>query len=103
MTIRFSPVNFIVQVSDSRNALVLAAGVAQAFTVPAEKNKVILSVDLANVALWVNINVAAVIPVGNITDGSAPMLNPAGFEVISGQTISCICASACTVSALYYS
>ena len=98
----FRPTNFVAPVSDKSNILILLANAAQAFTVPTGYSKVWLSVDVSGLALWVKLNAVAVIPTITVTDGSAPMLNPAGFEVTAADTISCICASACTVNALFY-
>ena len=102
MTKMFRPVNYVAPVSDKKNILILLANAAQAFTVPTGYSKVFLSVDVPGLALWVQINAVAVIPTITVTDGSAPMLNPAGFEVTAADTISCICASACTVQALFF-
>lgn len=85
-----------------RNVLVLAANTAQAFTVPSGYTKVYMTMDTPGLALWVDENKTAVIPTGNITDGTAPMLNPYGREVRPGASLSCICASACTVLAEFY-
>lgn len=90
-------VPFAPTISTKINALVLSANTAQAFTVPAGFTKAFISCDTPGAAVWMAYNKAAVIPTGNITNGSCPMLNPAGRMVSGGDTLSCISASNCIV------
>ena len=68
-------VPFAPRISTKINALVLSANTAQAFTVPAGFTKAFISCDTPGAAVWMAYNKAAVIPTGNITNGSCPMLN----------------------------
>lgn len=91
-------------VSDTINQLTLAAGVAQAFTVPANATCVILS---ATDNFYALANGTAAIAAGNVTNGSGSELNPVGYVLPTGNapvaTISVICAGSCVVTAAFYS
>jgi hypothetical protein len=88
--------DFCPPMSDYVNTLLMAANVARDLVVPPLMHKVFLVCNTANVFYWVkdknqvgNVG-AATIPVGDITNGSAPMLCPTGLTVVPGQTLSII-------------
>lgn len=93
---------YVLSNTDVVNALVLVANTAQSFTVPAKARMYYLSCDTPGVTVWVKRNGTAVIPTSNITDGTSPLINPAGRSCAPGDTLSCICASACIVTAEFY-
>lgn len=100
MPIQFKPQEFVRSVSDHVDCLVLLANAAQSFTVPAGYSKVLFA--CTGPTLWVDVTNEAVIPIASITDGTAPMLNPASLFVVPGATISCISPTTCAVVAEYY-
>lgn len=86
--------------SDYINAAFLAAGVAESFTVPAKANIVLFSSD-SN--FYLNVRAVAVIPVGDISDGSSPEYNPIARQVSPGDALSLIAPGACSVILAFYS
>jgi len=84
--------------SDYINAKLLAASVAETETVPANAGKVFFS---CTGNYYVNTRGTAAIP-GDTTDGSASDLNPVGYVVSPGESISVIAPSACTLTMAYY-
>lgn len=94
-----SPTQAIVQ-SDYINAAFLAADTAEAFTVPA-KAKIVLFSSTAN--FYLNTRAVAVIPAGDITDGSGPEYNPIARRVSSGDSLSLIASTACIIMLAFYS
>lgn len=84
--------------SDYVNARVLAANTAESTTVPSDASRVVIK---GTADFYAKVNGTAVVPV-DTTDGSASELNPEGYTVKSGDTISVISASICTVTFAYY-
>ena len=91
------PTWLIVQ-SDAINARSLAAGVAESDTVPAGAGKVLFA---ATGNYYVKVNGTATVP-GDTTDGSASELNPAGYKVNPGDSISVIAPAICVITMAYY-
>ncbi|MDQ2105708.1 NAD/NADP transhydrogenase alpha subunit-like protein [Azospirillum isscasi] len=89
----------ILDVSDSRHVIVLAAGVGKTVTVPAEAMAVLFN---ATGPFWVQYGGAAALPVADDGGGSAPELAPAARRVQAGETIGLIAPFACTVSLSFY-
>ena len=80
------------------NSKVLAAGVAESDTVPADAGKVYFS---CTGNYYVNTRATAVVPT-DLTDGSASELNPIGYMVTPGETISIIAPAACVITLAYF-
>lgn len=94
-----SPTQAIVQ-SDYIDISFLATGVAKSFTVPAKANTVLFS---STSNFYLNTRAAAVIPTGDITDGSGPEYNPIVRQVSPGDTLSLIAPTACIIMLAFYS
>lgn len=94
-----SPTQAIVQ-SDYIDVAFLAADVAESFTVPAKANIVLFS---STFNFYLNTRATAVIPTGDITDGSGPEFNPIVRQVFSGDSLSLIASSACIIMLAFYS
>lgn len=75
----------------------LAAGVAKTITVPTGARFVLFS---ANSDFYVKGDGAATVP-GDISDGTAPVLNPAGRELTGVSSLSLIAPAACVVTATF--
>lgn len=90
--------SWLTRQSDTVNAKVLAANVAESETVPADAGMVFFS---CTGNYYVNTRGTAVIPT-DITNGSASELNPVGYIVSAGETISVIAPAACTLTIAYY-
>ena len=80
------------------NAKSLAANTAESFTTPTGARFVIFS---ANCDFYANPTTTATVP-GDVTNGSASMLNPAAWFVEGITTVSVISAANCIVTAAYY-
>jgi hypothetical protein len=93
-----SPTQAIRQ-SDYINIRFLAADVAETETIPAEARIVLFS---STGNFYLNTRAAAVIPTGDITDGSGPEYNPVARLLVAGETMSLIASSACIVMMAYY-
>ena len=89
---------WLMRQSKNINAKVLAANVAESDTVPADAGKVFFS---CTGNYYVNTRGTATIPI-DTTDGSASELNPSGYIVSAGETISVIAPAACTLTIAYY-
>lgn len=85
--------------SDHIDAAVLAANVAESFTVPAKAKLVVFS---STATFYLNTRGTAVVPGNDITDGSAPEFNPIVRVVSPGDTLSLIASAACIVMMAYY-
>ena len=68
------------------DSLQLAVGSAESFTVPDTAGYVIFS---ATDDFYANANATATVP-GDVADGSASELNPVGYTVQGGETISIV-------------
>lgn len=93
-----SPTQAIRQ-SDFINVKALAADVAETETVPAGARIVVFS---ATSNFYLNTRAAAVIPTGDITDGSGPEYNPVSRLLVAGETMSLIAPATCIVMMAYY-
>lgn len=94
-----SPTQAIVQ-SDYIDAAFLGVNTAESFTVPA-KAKIVLFSSTSN--FYLNTRIAAVIPTGDITDGSSPEYNPIARLVSPGDSLSLISPAACIILLAFYS
>jgi hypothetical protein len=88
--------------SDYINAVVLAAGVAKRISVPAGANYVKFSSTAFPYYVRWSTTIDATVPVADVTDGSAPELNPDQANIRSLTSFSIISPSACTVTASFY-
>lgn len=78
------------------DALSLGAGVAKRYTIPTGVKKLMVVSDKDLLVKEGDSTVVATLPVADVTNGTAPMLNPGLLEIPSGVThISVYCASAC--------
>lgn len=82
-------------------ARVLAANTAESITPPAGSRYVIFS---CTANFYVNCYDTAAVPADDVTNGTAPELNPAGYSFNPGElpTISVISPSACIITAAFY-
>ena len=94
-----SPTQAIVQ-SDHIDVVFLAADTAESFTVPA-KAKIVLFSSTTN--FYLNTRAVAVIPTGDITDGSGPEYNPIARQVSPGDALSLIASTTCIIMLAFYS
>lgn len=91
-------------VADYVDARVLAANTAERHTIPAGANFVNFSGDGDFWAKFGDNTVTAAIPSGDVTDGSAPMLNPGTRRIPKGVTsISLIAGAARNVTLEFWS
>lgn len=93
-----SPTHAIVQ-SDYIDVAFLGIDTAESFTVPARANIVLFSSD-SN--FYLNTRTTAVIPTGDITDGSGPEYNPIVRQVSPGNSLSLISPAACIIMLAFY-
>ena len=89
-------VDYAIPFFPHRNTLVMAANIAQSFTVPAGASKVYFNITPQGATYWVDETKTAVIP-ASIINGTAPEMNPAGRVVTPGQTLSVITAVASAI------
>lgn len=81
------------------DAAVLAADTAETFTCPTDANFVIFS---STGDFFAKYDGAATVPAADITDGTAPELNPIARLMDGGTSISLIASAATTVTLSYY-
>ena len=93
---------FAPQFAPYTNTLVLLANAAQSFTVPDGYGKICLSCDTAGQAVWSKLNATATIPGATTTNGASSQLNVGCRSVKSGDTVSCIAAANCLVTAEFW-
>ncbi|MBF0560651.1 MAG: hypothetical protein HQL37_01295 [Alphaproteobacteria bacterium] len=89
----------IIALSDSRSVLMLAAGQAKTLTVPSGATVALIN---ATAPVWVRFGGSAAVPSADITDGSAPELNPGPRLVKEGMTIGVAAAQSSLVNILFY-
>jgi hypothetical protein len=94
-----TPTQAITQ-SDYINVAFLGVDTAESFTVPAKASIVLFSSD-SN--FYLNTRAAAVIPTGDIIDGSGPEYNPIVRRVSPGDSLSLISPAACIIMLAFYS
>lgn len=85
--------------SDCVMAVFLTAGVPKTVAVPQDANIVMFN---ATGNIWVRFGAAAAVPTADITDGTAPELNPAGRIVTGVASIGLAAATPCVVSLSFY-
>lgn len=88
----------IITTSDSVFVAVLTAGVPRQVEVPAAARTVMFS---ATGPFWARMGGAAVLPVADVLDGSAPELNPIARQ-IRGTTIGLVAATPVTVNLVFH-
>ena len=81
------------------NAYVLAAGVGRGVTIPAGARIAVFS---SNTNFYVNWLATAAVPLANITDGSAPELNPVARDVSGYTSFSVVSQDACVLTIAYF-
>ena len=81
------------------DAMVLAADVAESYTVPSGARYLVFS---AQADFWVNPGGSAAVPTTEVTDGSAAECNPVGWEVEAESSISFISEVANKISIAIY-
>lgn len=79
--------------------LSLVGGTPRSVAVPAEAKVALFS---ATGNFWLKAGAAPALPTGDILDGSAPELNPAGRLVSGVTSIGLVAPTACTVSIGFY-
>jgi len=85
--------------SDSRQVLALAAGAPKTLAVPADATVMMVA---ATNNVWIQYGGTAAVPGADITDGSAPELNP-GVRYVAGLSVIGFAAAApCLVSVIFY-
>ena len=91
----------LINPSDYIDMAVLAASVKEDFTVPTDAKMVLFS---ATGDFYCDIGSAASasIPAADVTDGSAPEINPVARGVVAGETISLIAPTSCRVMMAFY-
>ncbi len=89
----------VVNVSDHVCCLQLTAGQAKQLSVPAEAK---LALFAATGPFWCRMGGSVTLPTGDITDGSAPELNPAARNVQAGQIMAFVAPVACAISISFY-
>lgn len=82
------------------NALNLSASSAKADTPPAGANRVILSASCA--VYYVRTDGTAAVIAGDVTDGSASLINWTQLHIVGVTSISVIAPTACQVSLAYF-
>jgi hypothetical protein len=82
-------------------ARVLAANVAEDHTVPTGAKYVVFSASCA--AFYVKRGGTAAVPAGDVTDGTASELNPAGYYIVGVTTLGLIAPATCVVTMAFYS
>lgn len=98
---QYVPALPLINQSDYIDMAVLAATTKEDFTVPAKATKVIFA-STGNFYCEIGSAASASIPAGDVTDGSAPEINPTARVVVAGETISLIAPAACRVMMAFY-
>jgi len=94
------PNSWALPAPDYVDARVLAAGVEETHTVPADADVVIFS---ATDDFYVNYDATAAAPSGDVTDGSASELNPVVRDLAGVTTMHVIAPATCTITMSFYS
>lgn len=81
------------------NAYVLSAGAPVTVNIPTGARVAVFN---SNTNFYVNWLAAAAVPSGNITDGSAPELNPVARDVTGYVSFSVISPDACVLTIAYF-
>lgn len=80
-------------------ALSLTPGTGRSVPVPAGAKAALFA---ATDNFWLKANAVPAVPAGDVLDGSAPELNPAGRLVEGVASLGLVAASACAVSISFY-
>jgi len=96
----FGQNTFAIDLSTDIDAVVLAASVAETYTIDTSVRFVLLS---ATADFYVRGDGAATVPSTEVTDGSGAFLNPVLLRVVAAKTLSFISDTACTITILTYS
>lgn len=89
----------IVEPSDHRYAVVLAAGVPKSIAVPAHASAVLFN---ASAPFWVQYNGAANLPTADALDGAAPELSPNARRICGVASLGLVSSHDCTVSLSFF-
>ena len=81
------------------NARVLAANVAESFTVPTGAVRVIFG---SNCVFYARTGGTAAVPAADVTDGTGSFPNPTGYGLRDATTISVIAPTTCIVAAAFF-
>lgn len=81
------------------NARVLAANVSETDTVPTGANWVLFSSDCN---FYAATGATATVPAADVTDGTSPEQNPAGWYIPAITQITVVAAATCKVTLTYY-
>jgi len=90
---------YAITFSDHINVQVLASGVAETITTPSGANFVLFS---STSNFYCRANGTAVVPTGDITNGSGSELNPVARSLRNVSSISLISPGTCTVTMAFY-
>ncbi|HYD63887.1 NAD/NADP transhydrogenase alpha subunit-like protein [Azospirillum sp.] len=85
--------------SDTRYAVVLAAGVPKSVAVPAGATSVIFN---ATAPFWVQYGAAAAVPAADNLGGGAPELSPAARRLAGVASLGLVASEACVVSLSFF-
>ena len=91
----------LINQSDYIDFAILAADTKEDFTVPALAKAVLFSA-IGDFYCLIGPSASASVPAADITDGSAPELNPVAREVVAGETISLIASAGCRIMMAFY-
>jgi len=89
----------VIALSDTRHVMVLQPGQPRTVAVPSAADVVLVN---ATADVWVQFGGAAVLPTADITDGSAPELNPDARLIRGITAIGLVSAAACLVNLVFY-
>ncbi|TWA51885.1 hypothetical protein FBZ84_14113 [Azospirillum baldaniorum] len=89
----------VLSVSDSRYALVLAAGTGKMVSVPNDAKTVLFA---STGPFWVQYGTAAILPVADDVSGVAPELAPAARRLDGTTLLGLVAPSDCTVSLTFF-
>lgn len=85
--------------SDTCLAVILAANAPKSVPVPAGARHVLFS---STGNFWAKLGGPAILPEGDVTDGSAPELNPAARELMGAAAIGLVAPGPCAVGLAFY-
>lgn len=92
--------SYSIPFSDYVNVQALAAGVAETVNLPSNAKFIIFS---STGDFYARINGTAVIPAGDITDGTGSEINPIIRSLVGVTSLSIIAPSGCQVTMAFYS
>lgn len=89
----------VLNVSDTRHAVVLTAGVPKTVTVPVTAVRVLFA---GTGNYWVAYDTAAALPTGDVLNGQAPELNPGGRDIAGVTSLGLVAPKDCLVNLSFY-